>query len=135
MCYYHVHGEADGVAQEVEGAEDCALGEVDLIHEGWREKIYQVVLDRDLFLIMLAWVSKNTYIVRVSLQLDDLFIFIYLFLSLDFLATCHFLLSQVLFPELAVGNEIRMHLAEYYLGLSGKEHVMRERPPNKNDKK
>lgn len=50
VCAYHVHSEADSVAQEVEGAEGRALGEVDLIHEGWREKIYKVVLDRDLFL-------------------------------------------------------------------------------------
>ena len=31
---YHVHGEGDGVAEEVEGAEGRTRGEVDLIDQG-----------------------------------------------------------------------------------------------------
>ena len=57
-----------------------------------------------------------------------------LLLSLDFLVITstipllHLFLPQVLSPELAVGDEVGVYLAENDLGLHRQEHVMSNRP-------
>lgn len=47
---------------------------------------------------------KLSYILRVSLNLYDIIIFIKLLLPLDFLASCNLFFSQVLVSELTIGE-------------------------------